>query len=82
MNTLSVAETKNTLSQQLRNIEERPIRITNNGKPVAVIISDVRFQEMKRIEDLLYVKMAEMASEEGFFSADESEKILNDIESA
>ena len=47
-----------------------------------MIISDVRFQEMKRIEDLLYAKMAEVASEKGFFSADESEKILNDIESA
>lgn len=82
MNTLSVAETKNTLSQQLRNIDDNPIRITNNGKPVAVIISDVRFQEMKRIEDLLYAKMAEMVAEEGFLSVDESDEILNDIESA
>jgi len=82
MDTLSVAETKNTLSQQLRNIDKKPIRITNNGKPVAVIISDVRFREMKRIEDLLYINMAKMASEEGFLSADESDEILNDIESA
>jgi antitoxin Phd len=82
MDTLSVAQTKSMLSQQLRNIDDNPIRITKNGKPIAVIVSDVRFQEMERIENMLYVKMAEMASEEGFLSVDESEKILDDIASS
>ena len=79
MDTLSVAETKSTLSEQLRNIDDNPVRITKNGKPVAVIISDVRYTEMKRIEDLLYVKMAEMASQEGFLSTEDSEALNNEI---
>ena len=79
MYTLSVAETKTTLSEQLRNIDDTPVRITKNGKPVAVIISDVRYREMKKIEDLLYAKMAEMASEEGFLSSDESEDLHSEI---
>jgi len=81
MDTLSVAQTKNTLSQQLRKIDDNPVRITNNGKPVAVIISDVRYQEMKRIEDLLYAKMADIAFEEGFASEEDTEALMAKIRS-
>ena len=34
---------------------------------------------MKIIEDLLHVKMAEMASEEGFLSPEESEDLHSEI---
>jgi hypothetical protein len=43
-------------------------RIATQDKDVAVIISSARYKELKKLEDILYGKAAELAIKEGFSS--------------
>lgn len=45
MRTSTIAETKNNLSQLIYKLDE-PVHITRHGKPVAVMISEARYQQM------------------------------------
>jgi prevent-host-death family protein len=45
MRTSTIAETKNNLSQLIYKLDE-PVHITRHGKPVAVMISEAKYQQM------------------------------------
>lgn len=56
---VSVAEAHSHLSRWLKEVEKTPITITSRGKPVGVIISPERYEQMRRIE--AYLKMLQLA---------------------
>lgn len=45
MRTSTIAETKNNLSQLIYKLDE-PVHITRHGKPVAVMMSEAKYQQM------------------------------------
>jgi len=44
-----------------------------------VVISSRRYQELKRLEDILYGKAAELAIKEGFATQNEVDKLFSNI---
>ena len=60
-------------------VKDEPVRISNRDKNIAVIISNTRYEELKRLEDILYGKAAELAIAEGFASDKDTEDLINSI---
>jgi len=56
-----------------------PVSISKKNKEVAVMISSDRYKELKKLEDILYGKAAELAIREGFASDQESKDLLGSI---
>ncbi len=79
MKTMSSTEARNHFSTVIAQVNEESISICKKNKPVAVMMSSRRYDELKRIEDILYGKAAELAIKEGFASKEESEDLLNSI---
>ncbi len=77
MNVVTVSKMRDNLSNTLSGVsDDEPVTIQKNNKDIAVLISSRRYRELQRIEDLLYVKAAELAIEEGFASDKEAEEIM------
>lgn len=56
---VSVAEAHSHLSRWLKKVETAPVTITNRGKPVGVIISPKKYEQMRRIE--AYLRILQLA---------------------
>ena len=56
---VSVAEAHSHLSQWLKKVKTTPVTITNRGKPVGVIISPKKYEQMRRVE--AYLRMLQLA---------------------
>ena len=48
-------------------------------RDIAVILSSERYHELKRIEDILYGKAAELAIREGLISDQDANELLDNI---
>lgn len=68
MKVLSSTEVRQNFSAVLSEIEIEPVSISKQDKAIAVVISPKRYNELKRLEDILYGKAAELAIQEGFSS--------------
>jgi len=56
---VSIAEAHSHLSRWLQKVETVPVTITNRGKPVGVIISPKKYEQMRRIE--AYLRILQLA---------------------
>ncbi len=63
----------------LSTVSHEPVSISKKDKEVAVVISSARYKELKKLEDILYGKAAELAMQEGFASKKETEDLLDSI---
>lgn len=80
MNVVTVSKMRDNLSNTLSGVsDDEPITIQKNNKDIAVLITSRRYRELKRVEDLLYAKAAELALAEGFASDEETEEIMNKL---
>ena len=77
MKNISSTEARQDFSAVISSVKQEPITILKKGKEVAVILSTQRYNELERLEDLLYGKAAELAIKEGLVSTKESEELLN-----
>ncbi len=77
MKTLSSTKVRQEFSAVISAVENEPVTISKKNKPVAVVVSSTRYQELKRLEDILYGKAAELAIQEGFAPKDEVKKLLD-----
>ena len=80
MKTITSTEARQNFSAVISRVEENPVTISKQDKDVAVIISSARYQELKKLEDILYGKAAELAIKEGFASNNEVSELLASIE--
>ncbi len=80
MKTITSTEARQNFSAVISAVEENPVTISKQDKEVAVIISSARYQELKKLEDILYGKAAELAIKEGFASDNEVSELLASIE--
>lgn len=79
MKTMTSTEARQNFSTVLFSVKSEPVTIFKNDQEVAVVISSERYNELKRIEDILYGKAAELAIKEGFCSDKEAQDLLDNI---
>lgn len=79
MKVLSSTEVRQNFSAVLSAINVEPISISKQDKEIAVVISTQRYRELKRLEDILYGKAAELAIKEGFASNKETQDLMGSI---
>ena len=58
MKVLSSTQVRQNFSAVLSNIETEPVSISKQDKAIAVVMSQKRYNELKRLEDILYGKAA------------------------
>ena len=79
MKVLSSTEVRQNFSSVLSAIEIEPVSISKQDKAIAVVMSQKRYNELKRLEDILYGKAAELAIQEGFASDAQTQDLMNSI---
>ena len=72
----TASEAKNKLGLVLDCAQQQPVIIEKQGRPFAVVLSQLAYQ---RLEDSFFVLQAKEAEEEGFLSAEESKNLLEDL---
>lgn len=77
MKVVSSTQARQNFSFFVESAADEPITISKKDKEIAVLISAARYQELKRLEDILYGKAAELAIKEGFANSEEADNLLN-----
>jgi prevent-host-death family protein len=79
MKTFSATDAKQNFGHLIATIDQEPVTIQKTNKDVAVVVSITRYQELKRMEDILYGEAAKLAIKEGVLSSKGSEDFLNSL---
>ena len=79
MKTMTATDAKQSFGSLLSMVEKEPVTIQKTNKDVAVVISARQYQELKRMQDIVYGEAAKLAIKEGIISATESEDFLNSL---
>jgi len=79
MKTLSSTEARQNFSTVISGLKDSPVIISKQDKEVAVLLSTARYKELKKMEDILYGKAAELAIQEGFVLKSEADNLLDSL---
>ena len=79
MRTMTSTQARQNFSYLISSIGREPVSIEKQRKSVAMIISSSRYEELKRLEDILYAKAAKLAIEEGLAPQNEVNDLLDSI---
>jgi len=79
MKILTATEARQNFNAVISGLEESPVTISKQGKEVAVLLSSARYKELKKLEDILYGKAAELAIQEGLATDKEAKDLLNSL---
>jgi prevent-host-death family protein len=80
MKTLTSTEARQSFSTIITSAEKEPVTISKKNKDIAVILSSKRYQELTRLEDILYGKAAQLAIKEGLAPKNEVDDLLDSID--
>lgn len=80
MKTMTSTEARQSFSTIITSAEREPITISKKNKDIAVVLSSKRYQELTKLEDILYGKAAQLAIKEGLAPKSEVEELLNSID--
>ncbi|HEX2792486.1 MAG TPA: type II toxin-antitoxin system Phd/YefM family antitoxin [Candidatus Paceibacterota bacterium] len=75
-------EAKNRFGELLDSAQRSPVRITKNGRQVAVLLSSEEYRRYEMLEDAAWAKRASAAEREGFLGTEESEALLKQLRNA
>ncbi len=79
MKTITSTEARQNFSALISALEDSPVTISKQDKEVAVVLSTARYKELKKLEDILYGKAAELAIQEGFASNEDAKNLLDSL---
>ena len=79
MKTMTSTEARQCFSSVINTAKNEPVTISKKNKDIAVVISSRRYQELKKLEDILYGKVAKIAIEEGLVPVKEVDDLLDSI---
>jgi len=79
MTTLTSKEAQNKFGQLIETAQKEPVVITRHDRPVVVVLSNERFEELEALEDAVWTARAREAAKGGFLSSDESMAFLQGI---
>lgn len=72
----TASEAKNKFGLVLDSAQQQPVTIEKQGRPFAVVLSQLAYQ---KLEDSFFVLQAREAEEEGFLSVEESKNLLDNL---
>jgi len=76
---MTSTEARQGFNEVITTADKEPVIISKRNKTVAVVLSDRRYKELKRFEDILYGKAAELAIQEGLAPKSEVEELFKDL---
>jgi len=79
MKTITSTEARQNFSTLISGLKDSPVTISKQDKEVAVMLSSARYKELKKLEDILYGKAAELAIQEGFASNEDAQNLLDSL---
>ena len=79
METFSASNAKREFGEVLMKVQQSPISVTRNGKPIAVVISDTEYQKLKMQVLRAALIEGEKSEDVENFSINDIKKRLNDI---
>lgn len=79
MKTITSTEVRQNFSAVISGLADNPVTISKQDKEVAVLLSAARYKELKKLEDILYGKAAELAIQEGFVSEKAADDLLDSL---
>lgn len=79
MKTFTATQAKQSFGELITAVGQEPITISKTNKDIAVMISAERYKELKKFEDILYGRAAEIAISDGLLSAKQSQNLLDEI---
>ena len=80
MKTMTSTEARQSFSRIITRADKKPVTISKKNKAIAVVLSSKRYEELIRLEDVLYGKAAELAIKEGLAPKSEVEDLLDSID--
>ncbi len=82
MTKITSREAQNRFGQLLDEAQKEPIVITRHERPVAVVISRERYEELEALEDAVWAARASRSAKGGFLGVKESAAFLEELLSA
>lgn len=79
MTTITSREAQNKFGQLLDEAQKEPVVITRHERPVAVVLSRERYEELEALEDAVWAARARRAAKGGFLRTDESTAFLEEL---
>jgi prevent-host-death family protein len=79
MKTITSTEARQNFSALISALKDSPVTISKQDKEVAVMLSSERYKELKKLEDILYGKAAELAIQESFASNEDAKNLLDSL---
>ena len=80
MKTMTLTQARQSFSSVITNVENEPVAISKKNKDIAVVLSSKRYQELKRLEDILYAKASELAIQEDLAPKNEVSDLLASLD--
>ena len=81
MTVITSKDAKNKFGTMLDTVKKEPVTITKHDRPVAVVISHERYEELEALEDSIWAARAREAAKSGFIGREETtdfiERVLN-----
>ena len=73
---VTATELKNRLGQYLEAAQAEAIEVNKSGRLSAVVLSKKRYDELLRLEDLMWDIKAQQAEAEGFMDGDDVQALI------
>ena len=79
---VNATDAKNNFGELLDSAKVHPMKIEKNGRPVAVLVSAEKFEQLEAMEDAWWAAEAKKALKEGYLGQKESEALLAELVNA
>ena len=79
MSSITSKEAQNHFGELIDTAQREPVTINRRGRPVAVVLSNERYQALEALEDALWAARARQAAESGFLSPEESMSFIRSM---
>ncbi len=76
---MNATEAKNQFGRLLDSAQSRPVTIEKNGRPVAVLVSAEKYEQLEAMENSWWASEAKKALKEGFLGQKDSENLLAEL---
>lgn len=76
MTKLTSKDAQNRFGSMLDAARKEPVTITRHDRPVAVVMSPERYEELETLEDRMWAIRAKLAAESGFLGEKETKEFI------
>jgi prevent-host-death family protein len=73
---INATDAKARMGELLEDAQKEPVTIARNGRPIVVVVSASRFEELEAMEDAYWAQRAQEAARSGFLGTEETRKFI------